>query len=120
MLEASYPADADFAGLFFPSSTTNDLSGFADGWITFDLKVISAGSNAGFVMKIDCILPCSSGDQYLGNIGNAGWQSVAVSVSDLILGGLDLTQVNTGLVLFPPFGDTPNIVYQLDNVRWVR
>ena len=72
VLEASYPANADFAGLFFPSSTTNDLSDFADGWITFDLKVISAGSNAGFVMKIDCIHPCSSGDQDLGNIGNEG------------------------------------------------
>lgn len=45
---------------------------------------------------------------------------MAVSVSDLILGGLDLTQVNTGLMLFPPFGDTPNVVYQLDNVKWVR
>lgn len=120
VLEVTYPDNADFAGLFFSSSATNDLSDFNNGWITFDVKVISAGSNAGFVMKIDCIFPCSSGDRYLGNIGNDGWQSVAVPLSDLVVGGLDLTQVNTGLVLFPPVGDTASVVYQLDNVKWVR
>ena len=47
-----------FAGLFFGSTETRDLSDYLNGVLTFDIKVVSAGINtAGFVMKADRIYP---------------------------------------------------------------
>ena len=108
-----------FAGLFFGSSETRDLSDYLNGVLTFDIKVVSSGVNtAGFVMKADCIYPCSSGDQAIGTVGLDGWETVEFPVIDLVLGGLNLQSVNTGLVIFPVAGQTDGVVYRLDNVEW--
>ena len=49
---------AGFAGLFFGSTETRDLSDYLNGALTFDIKVVSSGVNtAGFVMKADCVYP---------------------------------------------------------------
>ena len=37
---------------------------------------------------------------------------------DLVLGGLNLQKVNTGLVIFPLGGQTDGVVYRLDNIEW--
>jgi hypothetical protein len=108
-----------FAGLFFGSSETRDLSDYLNGVLSFDIKVVSSGVNtAGFVMKADCIYPCSSGDQAIGTVGLDGWETVEFPVIDLVLGGLNLQSVNTGLVIFPVAGQTDGVVYRLDNVEW--
>ena len=108
-----------FAGLFFGSTETRDLSDYIDGVLSFDIKVESQGINtAGFVMKADCIYPCSSGDQAIGTVGLDGWETVEFPVIDLVLGGLNLASVNTGLVIFPVAGQTDGVVYRLDNVEW--
>ena len=39
-------------------------------------------------------------------------------VIDLVLGGLNLQSVNTGLVIFPGAGQTDGVVYRLDNIEW--
>ena len=45
-----------------------------------------------------------------------GWEAVSVPMSQLTTAGLDLTEVNTGLVIWASnFGDT---VFQIDNVRF--
>jgi hypothetical protein len=44
---------------------------------------------------------------------------VEVPVAQLAAGGLNLTRVNTGLTIFPVFGETEGVIYRLDNVRWV-
>ena len=46
------------------------------------------------------------------------WETVTWNVSDLVAAGLDLTTVNTGLVVIPAIGDQGGVVYRLDNVRW--
>lgn len=108
-----------FAGLFFGSTETRDLSDYIDGVLSFDIKVVSEGINtAGFVMKADCIYPCSSGDQAIGTVGLNGWETVEFSVLDLVLGGLNLEKVNTGLVIFPVAGQTDGVAYRLDNIEW--
>ena len=118
VLEISH--GAQFAGLFFESSEGRDLSDFAPGYLTFDIKVIEEGQNyAGFVMKADCFFPCSSGDQAVGNVGLDGWETVRVPVTQLAAGGLNLFRVNTGLTIFPVFGETEGVIYRLDNVRWI-
>ena len=111
---------AQFAGLFFESSQGRDLTDFAAGYVSFDIKVIEEGANySGFVMKADCFYPCSSGDQSIGNVGLEGWETVTVPVTQLAAGGLNLTRVNTGLTIFPVFGETDGVVYRLDDVKWV-
>ena len=96
------------------------MSDFAPGYLSFDIKVIQEGQNyAGFVMKADCFFPCSSGDQAVGNVGLDGWETVRVPVTQLAAGGLNLFRVNTGLTIFPVFGETEDVIYRLDNVRWV-
>ena len=96
---------AGFAGLFFGSTETRDLSDYLNGVLTFDIKVINEGVNtAGFVMKADCVYPCSSGDKAVGVVGLDGWETVEFPVIDLVLGGLNLQSVNTGLVIFPVAG----------------
>ena len=47
-----------------------------------------------------------------------GWETVQVPVAQLAAGGLNLQRVNTGLTIFPVFGETEGVVYRLDNVRW--
>jgi hypothetical protein len=67
-------------------------------------------------MKLDCFFPCTSGDQPLGEKGVNGWEAVSVPMSQLTTAGLDLTEVNTGLVIWASnFGDT---VFQIDNVAF--
>jgi len=118
VLEVSH--GAQFAGLFFKTEFGADMSDYAEGAVRFDIRVLSEGVNtSGFVMKVDCFYPCSSGDQAIGNVGLEGWQTVHVPVSQLVGGGLDVTLANTGLVIFPAFGETEGVVYQLDNVEWV-
>ena len=82
--------------------------------------MVQEGENyGGFVMKADCFFPCSSGDQEIGNVGLDGCETVEVPVAQLAAGGLNLTRVNTGLTIFPVFGETEGVIYRLDNVRWV-
>ena len=110
---------AGFAGLFFKSTETRDLSDYLNGVLSFDIKVVSSGINtAGFIMKADCIYPCSSGDQAIGTVGLTGWETVEFPVIDLVLGGLNLQSVNTGLVIFPVASQTDGVVYRLDNIEW--
>ena len=46
--------------------------------------------------------------QPIGPVGLDGWETVAVSVSQLVAGGLDLTNVSTGLVIWPAFWPGPD------------
>ena len=108
-----------FAGLFFGSTETRDLSDYLGGVLSFDIKVVAEGVNtAGFIMKADCVYPCSSGDKAIGTVGLNGWETVEYPVIDLVLGGLNLQKVNTGLVIFPLGGQTDGVVYRLDNIEW--
>ena len=122
VLEVSYASDAALAGIAFQTSGVYDLSAFICGSVSFNIKVTNAGSNGGLVMKVDCLFPCISGEQPLGDEGTNGWQSVKIPVADLMAEPevLELTNVNTGLVIYPSFGHTANVIYQLDNVRWIR
>ena len=116
VLQVTHANNGNLAGLFFASTTVVDLTDFANGGIEFDIKVVSGDAN--ITMKLDCNYPCTSGDQLLGEKGVDGWESVSVAMSDLNASGLDLSKVNTGLVIWATnFQDT---VFQIDNVRFVR
>ena len=119
ILEVSFSDSAAFGVWFIQSSMGIDLSAYAPGMVSFDIKVDDYGANEdGMTMKIDCIFPCTSGDQRIGKVGDGAWETVQIPVAQLLGGGLNLTTVNTGIVVFPT-DQTSAQTFQLDNVQWL-
>jgi uncharacterized surface protein with fasciclin (FAS1) repeats len=125
VLEVTHSADSVHAGLILEIAST-DLSAYADGGlISFDIKVVTGNTN-GIDAKIDCGFPCTSGDRALNLSQSGQWETVTWNVAELVASSdpannpnaLDLTKINTGLVLIPAYADSANVVYRLDNVRW--
>ena len=114
VLEVSHSASGDIAGLFISMSSVLNLSNHTDGKLVFDVKVVSGDSK--ITMKLDCIYPCTSGDQHLGSLGAAGWETVEISLASLANAGLNLSSVNTGVVIWAT--DTTSTIFQLDNIHF--
>ena len=119
ILEISFSDSGAFGVWFIQSSMGVDLSSFASGMVSFDIKVDDYGANeTGMTMKIDCIFPCTSGDQPIGKVGDGDWETVQIPVGQLVGGGLNLGSVNTGIVVFPTDQSTA-LTFHLDNVQWL-
>ncbi|MGB0187922.1 MAG: glycosyl hydrolase [Aequoribacter sp.] len=116
VLEVAHGQGAALAGLFISAKTPVDLRSYASGAIVFDIKVVSGDSR--ITMKLDCIHPCTSGDQALGSLPVGEWQTVTVALSDLVTGGLDLSKVDTGLVIWATGHN--GTVFRLDNIRFTE
>ena len=116
VLQITHSAAGKDVGFFIQTSDSNtvDASAYAGGNIVFDILVVSGDSN--FSMKIDCIYPCTSGTYSLGSKGASGWETVTVPINNLVGGGLDLSKVNTGIVIWA--SQLTSTVFQLDNIRW--
>ena len=114
VLQITHTAAGDLAGLFIAANTPLDVSAYAGGSVVFDVRVVSGDSK--ITMKLDCVYPCTSGDQALGSKGASGWETVEVPFATLAGGGLDLTNVNTGIVIWAT--DATSTVFQLDNIRF--
>jgi endoglucanase Acf2 len=114
VLQVSHTAAGDLAGLFIAANIPLDVSGFANGNVAFDIMVVSGDSN--ITMKLDCVFPCTSGDQNLGSKGSMGWETVEVPFATLAGGGLNLTNVNTGIVIWAT--NATSTVFRIDNVRF--
>ncbi|MEL7240367.1 MAG: hypothetical protein AAGK78_16025, partial [Planctomycetota bacterium] len=81
--------------------------------------MVDYGSNtSGMVVKVDCFFPCTSGEFPLGRVADGEWEQITIPVADLVNGGLDLTNVNAGIVLFPTTGDQGDVVFRVDEVRY--
>ncbi|MDH3767794.1 MAG: family 16 glycosylhydrolase, partial [Gammaproteobacteria bacterium] len=119
--------DNSASGVWFISSNpqlgvagATDLSGFAEGALIFDIRVTDYDTASGITMKVDCDFSdnqCGSGDQFLGRIADGVWETITIPVSQLVRGGLNLTKINTGIVIFPGFAPV-GITFQVDNIRW--
>ncbi|MDH3431990.1 MAG: glycosyl hydrolase [Gammaproteobacteria bacterium] len=114
VLQVTHAAAGDLAGLFIAANIPLDVTAFSGGSVVFDIKVISGDSN--ITMKLDCVFPCTSGNQPLGSKGAAGWETVEVPFATLVGGGLDLANVNTGIVIWAT--NATSTVFQLDNIRF--
>ncbi len=116
--------DTDEAVLFFQSSSIYDLTDWSEGFVEFDLRLVETGSaSSGFMMKVDCVFPCGTGDYPIDEPVVGEWVSYKIPIPDLLshpVSSLDLSQVNTPLVVFPAWGDQRGAVLQVDNVRWTR
>ena len=114
VLQIEHSSSSNHAILYFTTNNAQNLTLYAGGQIKFDLKTLSGDSN--YSMKIDCIWDCTSGDQVIGSIGSDGWESVTIEVDDLVDTGLQLTTIDTGLVIWAT--QYTNTVFQIDNIRW--
>lgn len=102
-------------------TTKLDASGFDT--IEFDLFIVDDPRDTrNFMMKMDCGHPCSSGDFPIETPDIGVWTTYQIPLSDLVShpgSSLDLTQVDTPLVIFPAWGNQSGVVMQIDNVRLV-
>ena len=114
VLRASWASNGQHAGVYFQSSTPQDFSTYAKGYLEFDIRTVTGATD--LVMKVDCVWPCSSGDQRLAGRVTSQWQRVSVPISRLVSGGLELAYVDTGLVFWP--ADRVAVDLEIDNVIW--
>lgn len=119
IIEVNFAESSAFGVWFIQASAGVDMSAYAGGTLNFDIRVDSYGANTqGMTMKVDCIYPCTSGDQLIGQVGNGDWETVSIPVAQLVGGGLNLSTVNTGLVIFPT-DQSVALTFQLDNIVWL-
>ena len=114
VLELVYPGTGMLAGVYFKASTPQNLTSFAGGTIEFDARASAPGTALTF--KVDCVHPCSSGDWPLPTTIGTSWQRISIAVDDLVARGLDLSRVDTGLVIWPSALGAVTIT--LDNLVW--
>ncbi len=114
VMEVTFNADGGDGVFYIQSAQPVDLSSFSGGNLIFDIKA----DTTGFTYKVDCISPCGTGDRVLNVNGDGEWQTITLAVDDLANQGLNLKSTNTGLVIFPTWGNQQGITFQLDNIRW--
>jgi len=99
-----------------------DFSQFAS--VEFDVKLLAdPRPEGGLVMKVDCFHPCGTGDYPVTKPTADTWTHYNISLSELVKHSgstLDVTNINTPLVLFPDWGNQKGVVLLVDNVRFVR
>jgi beta-glucanase (GH16 family) len=115
VLEISRVDNDNDAGLFIKTNNPYDATGFAGGTLEFDIQIVSGDPRLS--VKVDCVYPCTSGDFELGVIESNNWQTVQVDINELVAQDLDLSSVDTGLVIWPTAHSAT--VFRLDRVRWV-
>jgi len=114
---------AGFGTMFIQSSTPRNLSAFSGGALEFDFKVVNAGENTnGFLVKADCVFPCSTAEIPVALPADDQWQSVSVPMSELTSGAgsdFNFNEVDTPFSFFPVFGEQGDVIFRIDNVRWI-
>lgn len=99
-----------------------DISAFDR--VEFDLKVlVDPRDDGGVMMKMDCVYPCGTGDVPITPAPVGEWKHFSLPLADLVAhkgSSLDLTNVNTPLVIFPDWGKQQGVVLRVDNLRLVR
>ncbi len=119
---ANLAFNTDESVVYWQSPFGHDISEFSK--IRFDAKVVvNPRDSGGVMMKIDCFHPCGTGDVPIETAPVGEWKTFEFSLKDLVLhpgSGLDLTNVNTPLVIFPDWGNQKGVVLRVDNVQLER
>jgi hypothetical protein len=112
---------SDFARFAFANLAPKNFEVFASGQVLFDIKVVDSAQNtSGFMFDVACSASCGATAIPLGVIGENGWQTISVPVSQLVANGLILSDVSAPFVLWPVEGEQSGVVYRINNVRWVN
>ncbi|MFT5757967.1 MAG: beta-glucanase (GH16 family) [Alteromonadaceae bacterium] len=99
-----------------------DVSQFS--YLEFEIKVIEDPRDLkSFMVKMDCGNPCGSGDFAIETPEIGVWTSYKIAITDLVNNSgssLDVTKVDTPLVIFPAWGNQQGVVMQIDNIRLTK
>ena len=122
VLQVTYLSDAGHAGLVVGPTAAVDLSDYAEGSLSFDIKIIDDGAanlSSGFLVKVESG-SANSGELPVPGINATGeWESVTFAVSSLTASGaLNLSGITAPMVFFPAFQTGAGLVYKIDNVRF--
>ena len=126
VLQVSYAANAQHAGIYFQSSTAQDLSAYASGAFVFDIKVIDDGTDNlshSFQIKMESGSDASA-ELYVNSVAdsaitaNGQWQTISIPMSNFTASTFDLSATTTAMSFFPEYQTGANLVYQLDNARF--
>ena len=121
VLQVSYNASAGHAGLVVGPSGAVDLSGYATGTLSFDIKIINAGAalSDGMYLKVESGSANSGELKVPGITASSEWQSIDFPVSSLTANGqITLSSITAPMVFFPAYQTGANLVYLIDNVRF--
>jgi len=114
--ELDFKADGGNTVIIIESSTANDFSEFTA--LQFDLKVLNYGSNtSGFKLKLE-----GSGqtpEMFAGQPDIDTWETIKISMTDFTASGFDASTVKK-IVFFPAWGDQQGVVFQVDNMKFIK
>ena len=116
VLEVVHEPAAAFAALFTESTTGIDLSAYQNGSLEIQLRHIEGPND--YRVKLDCFYEtgCYSADVDLSVEPGNEWQTITVPVSAFTSTGLDLTRVNTGIVIWAR--DHNGTRFRIDSIRF--
>ncbi|WP_285164847.1 glycoside hydrolase family 16 protein [Shewanella goraebulensis] len=122
-LVSQFSFNTNEAVVYFQSPNfQQDVSSF--NFVEFDLNVTTDPREVrDFNIKIDCGHPCSSGDFAINAPAVGAWTHYKVALADVVANtgsSLDLTKVDTPLVVFPAWGNQNGVVMQVDNVMLTK
>ncbi|WP_039916864.1 hypothetical protein [Cellvibrio mixtus] len=130
VLQVSYQNQPDVVAHFnIASDTPQDRKEFANGKLKFDLNVQDFGTiynqNTGealFEIIVECGWPCTSHSYWVPVNFLNQWQTVELDIADMVRDGLDLSRVDSPILIRPsaPNGQQSGVVFQLDNIKWVK
>jgi hypothetical protein len=123
VLEVEY-LTTDFAGIVIDSSSPGiDMSAYESGLLNFDIKVVSAGSNSIYKVKLDDHNGGSTGEYDVTAANSGDWETFSVNMADLLVnvdgnnvgGNMSLSSLKA-VVFMATFGKTEDVVFRIDNV----
>ncbi|MBT3425943.1 MAG: glycosyl hydrolase [Gammaproteobacteria bacterium] len=119
VLEVTYLADAGHAGLVVGPGSPIDLSGYAEGELSFDINLIDIGQVGQFYIKVESGAAISGELLVQELLIQTGWQTVSIPVSTLTASGeLSLSGITAPMVFFPAFQTGAGLRYRIDEVRF--
>ncbi len=128
VIRVAFSNSGDNGLAFIQSTSAKDGTAFAaTGYLEFDIKVISYGSNSGgLVVKAESGPAQGTGDYVLSPSPALGvWQTYQIPLADMLAlpgsanGPLNLAGFNTPFVFLPAWGDQAGVEVLLDNIRWI-
>ncbi len=123
VLQVTYEADAGHAGLVVGPTTAVDLSSYAEGSFSFDIKILNAANalSDGLYIKVESGTANSGELRIPGIASSSDWQSIDFPVTSLTASGaINLSAITAPMVFFPAFQTGAGLVYQIDNVRFTE
>ena len=114
VLEIKHEPSATFAALFTESSAGIDLSDYQSGHLVLELRHVEGPND--YRVKLDCFYPCESAHIDLAVLPGTHWQTIKVPISAFTSTRLELSNVNTGIVIWAR--DHNGTRFRIDQVRF--